>query len=301
MSTLPGDVPTCCPGLGPGGRLSAAAIYELLCEAGHGGVGIVYRAVQVGLGRPVAVKTVSAGAPAQARVLTCFRAEARALARLQHPNIVQLHASGECGGLPWLALEYLGGGTLGGQRRGKPWPPEQAARLVHTLARAVGHAHRRGVVHGDLKPANVLFSEEGVPKLIDFGLARLLDDPPDLADGGGFMGTPAYMAPEQASGTCRGVNPLTDIYALGAILYELLTSRPPFLAPTRTAILDRVRRCEPVPPRCLRETIPVDLEAICLRCLHKEPGRRFPDAFALAQELRRFLRRRAAGPQRRSA
>jgi serine/threonine protein kinase len=302
MSSLPGVVRPAAGDPAPGPartiRLPAAA-YLLLDEAGRGGMAVAYRAVEVGSGRVVALKTARSGVAPPPRVRACFRAEARALARLQHPNIVKVHGYGEPDGVPCLALEYLAGGNLTRQLAGRPAPPDRAAELVYTLAGAVAHAHQRGVVHCDLKPANVAFTAGAVPKLIDFGLARLPDDPTGPEEEGVLLGTPAYMAPEQIEGRPQKVGAAADVYGLGAVLYELLTGRPPFRAPTRTATLGQVCRREPVPPGAHQPGVPVDLEAICLCCLRKEPGRRYPGALDLAEGLHAFLRRQVADPGRR--
>jgi serine/threonine protein kinase len=280
--------------------------HEILGEIGRGGMGVVYKARQLGLNRLVALKMILAGADAGQRERTRFRAEAEAAARLQHPNIVQIHEIGEHDGRPFLALEYVVGGSLEEKLTGEPWPATDAARLIETLARAMQHAHERGVVHRDLKPANVLLVSGGVvnqPKITDFGLARRLPVRDTAAESptaqpaptaqtrsGAIVGTPAYMAPEQAAADSRNIGPAADIYALGAMLYELLTARPPFQGVSVLAILEHIRTREPLPPSRLLPGLPRDLETICLQCLHKEPTRRYPSAVALADDLGRFLR-----------
>jgi hypothetical protein len=211
------------------------------------------------------------------------------VARLQHPNIVQIHEVGDCAGQPFFSLELCEGGSLADQLDGTPWAPERAARLVETLARAMDAAHGRGVVHRDLKPANVLLTADGQPKVTDFGLAKRLDQGQGQTRTGAVMGTPSYMAPEQAGGKARAVGPAADVYALGAILYELLTGRPPFKGPTPLDTVLMVLGEEAVAPRQLQPKVPRDLETVCLRCLEKEPGRRYASAAALAEDLRRFL------------
>jgi tetratricopeptide (TPR) repeat protein len=270
--------------------------YELLGEIGRGGMGVVYKARHRQLNRLVALKVIGAGGHADAGQRVRFRTEAEAAARLQHPHVVQIHEVGEHNGLPYLCLEFLDGGNLAHKLTGTPLPAGQAAGLVQTLARAVHYAHCRGVVHRDLKPANVLLAVDGTPKIADFGLAKILDDSAGLTASGAILGTPSYMAPEQAScarpGRVAGerVGPAADVYALGAILYELLTGRPPFKAATPLETVLQVVADEPVPPRLLQPGTPRDLETVCLKCLAKEPLRRYATAEALAEDLGRFQR-----------
>ena len=261
--------------------------YVLLGVLGRGGMGVVYRARQEQLGRLVALKMILAGGHAGPVELERFRAEAQAIARLQHVNIIQIHEVGEHNGLPYYSLEYCPGGSLEKKLAGTPLPPREAADLVEVLARAMHAAHQKGVVHRDLKPANILLAEDGTPKITDFGLARQLDVAGKTATGA-IMGTPSYMAPEQASGKVKEIGPACDVYALGAILYECLTGRPPFKAALPLDTMMQVIRAEPVSPRQLNAGIPVDLETICLKCLQKEPVRRYVSAEALAADLRRF-------------
>jgi serine/threonine protein kinase len=259
--------------------------YEILGELGRGGMGIVYKARQTGLKRLVALKVIRAGSRERAR----FRAEAQAIARLQHPHIVQVHEITEQGGLLCLALELIDGGSLAQRIAGAPQPPRAAAELIEVLSRAIHSAHEHNVVHRDLKPANVLLTRDGVAKIADFGLAKRLDDESAPTETGSILGTPSYMAPEQVRGPGHGVGPAADVYALGAILYELLTGRPPFKGASPMDTVLQVIHDDPVPPSRLQRRIPPDLETICLKCLVREPGGRYPSAAALADDLRRFL------------
>jgi serine/threonine protein kinase len=262
--------------------------YEILGELGRGGMGVVYQARQLKLDRVVALKMIIAGGHAGAAELARFRNEAEAIARLQHPNIVQIHDVGDYGGLPFFSLEYCPGGSLDRQLNGTPMSAARAAALVETLARAVQAAHQKGVIHRDLKPANVLLADDGSPKITDYGLARKLDQAGQTQPGT-VLGTPGYMAPEQAGGKGQQeLGPACDIYALGAILYECLTGRPPFKAATPLDTVLQVLSDEPVPPSQLQPTSPRDLETICLKCLQKEPAKRYGSAEDLADDLRRF-------------
>jgi WD40 repeat protein len=262
--------------------------YEIIEELGRGGMGVVYKACQVGLNRLVALKMILAGGHASLSDLDRFRTEAEAVARLQHPNIVQIHEIGDHDGLPYFSLEFCPGGSLDQKLAGTPQPPDQAAALAETLARAVQAAHAKGIVHRDLKPANVLLADDGTPKITDFGIAKRLDSAAGRTATGAILGTPSYMAPEQAGGDAKAVGPAADVYALGAILYELLTGRPPFLAATPLDTLLQVVSDDPVPPTRLNPQTPRDLETIALKCLAKEPAKRYPSAAALADDLRRF-------------
>jgi hypothetical protein len=260
-------------------------------------MGVVYQARQVKLNRLVALKMILAGSHAGEADLTRFRTEAEAIARLQHPNIVQVFEVGEHQGTPFLSLEYCAGGSLDKKLDGRPLPPREAAHLVEVLARAVQAAHVRGVVHRDLKPANILLVgapgaplAECQPRITDFGLAKLLDNADEATRSGAVMGTPSYMAPEQAGGKTGVVGPPADVYALGTILYELLTGRPPFKGSNPLETLLHVVAAEPPPPRQLRPGIGRDLEAVCLKCLEKDPGQRYASAAALADDLERYQR-----------
>jgi tetratricopeptide (TPR) repeat protein len=261
--------------------------YRILGVLGRGGMGLVYKAEQLGLKRIVALKMILAGGHAGAEQLARFRAEAEAIARLRHPNIVQVYEVGEQDGLPFFSLEYVEGGSLDKHLGTTPKAPHQAADLIETLARAVQAAHERGVIHRDLKPANVLLGTDGTPKVTDFGLAKRLDEAGQTEEGA-VMGTPAYMAPEQALGQLGHIGPATDVYALGVIFYQMLTGRPPFQAGSTLDTLQLVIFEEPVPPRRLQPKVPRDLETICLKCLQKSTRRRYTSALDLAEDLRRF-------------
>src|SRR6516164_1824938 len=236
---------------------------------------------------------ILAGVHADAATVARRLGEAAAVARLQHPSIVQIHHIGEADGLPFFELEYLEGGSLDRRLDGTPWPPPRAAELVEAVARGVAEAHRRGIIHRDLKPANVLLEADGTPKITDFGLAKSLNADSGLTRTDSILGTPGYMAPEQAAGAVRLVGPLADVYALGAILYELLTGRPPFRGATVLETLAQVKTAEPVPPSRLVPGLSRDVETIALKCLAKDPAKRYESATALADDLRRF---QAGGP-----
>ncbi len=264
--------------------------YDVLGVLGRGAMGVVYKARQRGLNRLVALKMILAGGHASASDLARFRTEAEAVARLQHPNIVQVYEVGEEAGRPFFSLEFVEGGSLQGKMNGIPQPPAQAATLMATLARAMQAAHDKGIVHRDLKPANILLTTDGVPKIADFGLAKKLDSDVGQTQSDSILGTPSYMAPEQAEGKAKEVGPLADVYSLGAILYDLLTGRPPHRGTTMLDTLHLVRNQEPVTPTQLQPKIPHDLETICLKCLQKDASRRYTSAAALAADLERFGR-----------
>jgi serine/threonine-protein kinase len=254
------------PAMPLGIQRKMAAGCELLEKLGEGGMGIVYKARQVKLKRLVALKMLLAGENARPDELTRFRLEAESAARLQHPNVVQCYEVGEENGRPYFIQEFVDGGTLTDKLGGKTMPPREAAKLIETLARAMYVAHSRNIVHRDLKPSNILLTTEGVPKITDFGLAKQIDNPSHHTKHGVVMGTPSYMAPEQAEGLVSKIGPVSDVYSLGAILYECLTGRPPFLAASNIETLWKVMTEQPVPPsRLLR--LPADLETICLKCL----------------------------------
>lgn len=264
--------------------------FEIFEEIARGSMGIVYKAWQKDLKRVVALKVILARTLSTPDQLARFRVEATAIGRLFHPNIVQIFRTQEWEGCPFLVLEHVEGKTLAKHWDGRPQPANAVAKLVETLAAAMQYAHERAVVHRDLRPGNILMTEQGVPKIIDFGLAKisLLNDE-DLTLTGQILGTPSYMSPEQADGVGRDHGPQVDIYALGAVLYEGLTGRPPFRGETILETLHDVNNKEPLPPRRLEPTVPRDLETICLKCLQKEPHQRYPSARELADDLRRFL------------
>ena len=264
--------------------------YELRGELARGGMGAVYRAFHPGLKRLVALKVLLAGRGAGENERARFRREAEAAARLQHPGIVAIHDVGEADGLPYLVMDLVEGQGLDKRLRDEgPLPPREAARLARDLALALGYAHTRAVLHRDMKPQNVLLDREGRPRITDFGLAKDLELDDGLTKTGVVMGTPAYMPPEQARGQAEAIDRRADVYALGATLYEMLTGRPPFRGPTMIHVIHKVLKEEPVPPRRLRREVDRDLETICLRCLEKEPERRYGTAQALAEDLGRWL------------
>jgi tRNA A-37 threonylcarbamoyl transferase component Bud32/tetratricopeptide (TPR) repeat protein len=273
--------------------------YDLIEPIGRGGMAVVYKARHRRLRRVVALKMFEPGRVPSPREVLRFRAEAEAIARLRHPNIVQIYEIGDWDGLPFLALELADQGTLARRLQQLPFTPRAAAELVEALARAVQHAHDAGVVHRDLKPANVLLASPGresgewTPKVTDFGLAKVLQEDPDTPRDetrtGDPIGTPRYMAPEQAAGRNDRIGPATDVYALGNLLYECLTGRVPFLAAIVVETLDQIRTADPPPPRRFQPSVPRDLETIALKCLAKEPEKRYATAAALADDLRRYL------------
>jgi WD40 repeat protein/tetratricopeptide (TPR) repeat protein len=298
------------------GPLPSVPGYDILGELGRGGMGVVYRARQRSLKRLVALKVLLAGAHAAADDLARFHAEAETAARLRHPAIITVYEVGKHDGLPYCAMELAEGGTLAAQVRGRPLPPRAAAELVAIVARGAHAAHQEGIVHRDLKPSNILLQRSGVrspksedgggdgraassdlcpltsdfwPKIADFGLAKWLGAHGVLTQTGLVAGTPSYMAPEQARGDRNLTGAATDVWALGAILYECLTGRPPFHAPTPLETLQQVCDAEVVPVRRLQPGVPRDLETVCLKCLHKAPAKRYANAAELAEDLQRFL------------
>lgn len=267
---------------------SAPPGYEILGELGRGANGVVYKALDTRLSRTVALKMLLGGSHTREVDRRRLRAEAETVARIAHPNIVQVFDVGEHEGLPFLSLEYCPGGTLADVLEGGPQPARRAAAVVETLARAMFAAHQAGVIHRDLKPSNILLTADGTPKISDFGLAKRTDSARDMTGSGQAMGTPTYMAPEQADGR-RPVGPAADVYALGVLLYELLTGRPPFLGESEMHVIWQVLTQEPVPVRHLQPKAPPDLETIASKCLNKDAGKRYVTAAAMADDLRRYL------------
>ncbi len=263
--------------------------YEILQELGRGGMGVVYKARQIRANRLTALKMILSGAHASQTELARFRSEGQAVAALQHPNIVQIYEVGEHDGRPFFSLEFVDGGNLADKLLGTPLSPREAAETMFKLADAMDSAHKRGIIHRDLKPANVLLTRGGDPKITDFGLAKSLDDDSGQTGTGAILGTPSYMSPEQARGDTKHIGPTADIYSLGAMLYDMLTGRPPFRGQTLLDTLQQVQKIEPVSPRRLQPEVPRDLDVICLKCLQKEPERRYSSAGELAADLKRYL------------
>jgi serine/threonine protein kinase len=279
--------------------------YEVLEELGHGGMGVIYKARHLALNRLVALKMIAGPRPSRPEEVLRFRIEGELVARLDHPHIVHIYEVGTHADRPFFALEFVNGGSLADKLDGSPQPPRQAAELVEILARAVHAAHLQGIVHRDLKPANILLAAKndstgssdhgrrktdyGIPMIADFGLAKQLDRDVRLTQSGSVLGTPSYMAPEQCQGASKEVGPATDVYALGTLLYELLTGRVPFQAAETMHLLHQVVEEEPPPPGRLVPGLPRDLECVCLHCLEKEPRKRYASAEALADDLRRYL------------
>ena len=263
--------------------------YEILDVLGRGGMGVVYRAKQLHLDRICALKAISAEGSGGDEAAHRFLAEAKALAAVRHPNVVQIYHAGEHDGGLFFEMEYVEGGSLAHRLLGVPWSPSRAARLIDSVARAVDEVHHHRIVHRDLKPANILLTADGTPKVADFGLAKRIDPGANLTLVGVILGTPSYMAPEQAKGMTNAIGVATDVYALGAILYELLTGEPPFRGKSKLDLLDKIKTAEPAPPSRVAPGIPADLDAVCLKCLRKEPAERYETAVDLAEDLRRFL------------
>ena len=288
-----GVCPACLLAEGLGGPLHYVGDYELLSQVAQGGMGVVYRARQMSLNRIVAVKMIRAGRLATAADVRRFRSEAEATANLDHPHIVPLYEVGEYEGQHYFSMRFVEGGSLAQRIESERLSAGDAARLLAKVARAVHYAHSRGVLHRDLKPSNILLDARGEPQVTDFGLAKLLDADDTVTSPGAISGTPSYMAPEQAAGRTDLIGTGTDIYGLGAILYELLTGQPPFRGTTALETLKRVAGEAPRRPRALAPDLDPDLEAVCLRCLEKSPPARYPSAESVADDLERWLGGRA--------
>jgi serine/threonine protein kinase len=263
--------------------------YELLQEVGRGGMGVVYKARQKKLDRIVALKMILPGCVSNPDELKRFIAEASVAAGLKHANIVAVHEVGEVDGQHFYSMDYIDGPSLGQRAAAGPVTGRVAARHVAQMARAIDHAHRHGILHRDLKPSNVLLDKDDQPHITDFGLAKRLQGDPCQTRTGAVMGTPSYMAPEQAAGKNRNLGPCCDVYSLGAVLYDLLTGRPPFRSDTPLETIVQVMERDPAPPRLLNGRVEQDLETICLKCLEKDPAHRYVSAAALAEDLERFL------------
>jgi tRNA A-37 threonylcarbamoyl transferase component Bud32 len=285
--------PACLLAEGLGGPLHYVGDYELLSQVAQGGMGVVYRARQMSLNRIVAVKMIRAGRLAAAADVRRFRSEAEATANLDHPHIVPLYEVGEYEGQHYFSMRFVEGGSLAQRIESERLSAGDAARLLSKVARAVHYAHSRGVLHRDLKPSNILLDARGEPQVTDFGLAKLLDADDTVTSPGAISGTPSYMAPEQAAGRTDLIGTGTDIYGLGAVLYELLTGHPPFGGTTALETLKRVAGEPPRRPRALAPDLDPDLEAVCLRCLEKSPAARYPSAESVAEDLERWLGGRA--------
>src|SRR6266481_5608242 len=264
--------------------------YELLEEIGRGGQGVVFRARQKSLNRTVALKVISLGQWASKAHLKRFRLEAEAAARLEHPGIVPIHEVGERDGSCYFSMKFVEGGQLDEVVKQTPMSIRQAAELIAKVARTVHYAHEHGILHRDIKPGNILLDQKGEPHLTDFGLARLVESESTVTRTMEVLGTPSYMAPEQAVGNNAAISSVTDVYGLGAVLYQLLTGQPPFAGGTTYETIKLLLDTEPRQPRQLNPKIDRDLSTICLKCLEKDPKRRYPSALALAEDLERWLK-----------
>ena len=264
--------------------------YEILGELGRGGMGRVYRARQISLGRVVALKVIAGGELASPNLVERLRTEAEAAASLDHPNIVSIYEVGAQEEWNYLSMRLVDGRTLGQELRDKPLSSERAARLLAKVARAIQHAHERGVLHRDIKPGNILIDSGGEPHVTDFGLAKFTERQSDLTLTSTVLGTPAYMSPEQAAGRIKEITTAADVYGLGAVLFEMLTGRAPFAGETPMAIARQVIDKDPPAPDAINPEAPADLGVICLKCLEKNPARRYGSAASVADELERWLR-----------
>jgi eukaryotic-like serine/threonine-protein kinase len=278
--------------------------YEIIGELGRGGMGVVYKAFDPRLKRPVAIKMALGGKQASSPLLQRFKSEMESVAQLKHPNIVQIYECGEQNGQPYCVLEFVEGKTLQERFASQSLSSREAALLVAILARAMQTAHRKGIVHRDLKPANILLEENvqapgvtiswGCPKITDFGLVKRLGQAISPTAEGALLGTPSYMSPEQASGENQTVGPASDIYTLGTLLYEALAGRPPFVCANPVETMVKVIEEPPPPPSALGKNVPLELERICLKCLEKNPIHRYPSAAALAEDLEDYLQGNAS-------
>ena len=272
-----------------GTRVRYFGDYELLEEIARGGMGVVYKARQVTLNRVVAVKMILAGQLASDEDIQRFYTEAEAAAKLDHPGIVPIHEIGQYEGQHYFSMGFVEGESLASKFTDGPLPPREAAELIKQVAIAIAYAHQEGVIHRDLKPANILLDKQGQPRVTDFGLAKRVEADSGLTATGQVLGTPSFMPPEQARAETEKIGPPSDVYSLGAVLYCLAAARPPFQAATPLDTMEQVREQEPVALRALNPHVPLDLETICLKCLRKEPLRRYADAKLLVDDLQRFL------------
>jgi serine/threonine-protein kinase len=277
--------------------------FELLGEITRDGLSVIYKARDLALGQTVAVEVLVGGSKLQDNSLlrTRFLRQCRIEASLCHPLLIPLRMVGEHDGVPFAVREYVEGVYLDQKLDGTPQSNQQAARWVKNLAEAVHHVHERGIIHRDVKPANVLLTADGIPLLVGFDCAKPIPRPGDSGEGGSILGTPSYMAPEQALGRNGAVGPATDVYGLGALLYELLTGRPPFRGATAVDTVLQVVGKDPVPLRSCNPGVDADLESICLKCLRKDPAQRYPSAESLAEDLRRFLEGERLGQNHRES
>jgi serine/threonine-protein kinase len=287
-TTAPASVEATASASTPATGFTPFGEYDLLDELGRGGMGVVYKALDRGLNRVVAVKMILPGALPGPTELRRFQTEAEAAAQLSHPHIVTVHRVGVVEGRPFYSMDFVEGPSLSQRLAQGPLPGRDAARYLVAVARAVHHAHERGILHRDLKPGNILLGNDDRPRVADFGLAKQFNSQAGHTRTGAIVGTPSYMAPEQAAGR-KDLGPACDVYGLGALFYELLTGRPPFQAETPLETLMQVVEREPAPPRLLNPSVDRDLETICLKCLEKEPGARYADAAAVADDLERYL------------
>src|SRR5215469_15483938 len=272
--------------------------YELLEEVGRGGQGIVFRARQKSLNRTVALKVIGLGQWATSAHVKRFRLEAEAAARLEHPGIVPIHDVGERDGSCYFSMKFVEGGQLDAVAKREPMPIRRAAELIARIARTIHYAHEHGILHRDIKPGNILLDAKGEPHLTDFGLARLVESESSVTHTLDVLGTPSYMAPEQAVGNNAAVSSATDVYGLGAVLYQLLTGHPPFAGGTTYETIKLLLETEPSPPRLLNPKVDRDLSTICLKCLEKDPRRRYSSALALAEDLEHWLKHEPIAAQR---